>query len=154
MADETPLDARNIRLELTLPCDERFRPVLRVICHRIIRYVGYPEPQAAEIASAVVHATDGVLEHQESPEYTSLAVTVATSTRDIEFRIRYLCGVSDTGPGVESLLSQRRGSEVPLDAMRRVMRGVEFGSSDGVEYCVLNQLLPPPYMETSHPDES
>ena len=31
---------------------------------------------------------------------------------------------------------------------------VEFGSSDGVEYCVLNQLLPPPYMETSHADES
>ena len=154
MADETPLDARNIRLELTVPCDERFRPVLSVICQRIIRYIGYPEPQASDIASAVVHATDGVLEHEESPEYTNLVLTVATTTRELEFRIRYLCDSREAGVGIESLLSQRRGDEAPVDAMRRVMRGVEFGSADGVEYCVLNQLLPPSYLETPHPDES
>ena len=142
MTDETPLDTRNIRLELTVPCDARFRPVLSIMCQRIVRYIGYAEAQATDIAAAVVHATDGVLEHEESPEYTSLAVTIATTSRDIEFRIRYIGDANETGPGIQSLLSYPRGTEAPLDAMRRVMRGVEFGSDDGVEYCVLNQALP------------
>ncbi len=142
MADETPLDPRNIRLELTVPCDGRFRPVLHVMCERIIRYVGYAKAQASDIAAAVVHSTDGVLEHQKAPTFTSLAVTISTTTRDIEFRIRYLGDANATDPGIESLLSQVRGAEAPLDAMSRTMRDVEFGSVDGVEYCVLKQTLP------------
>ncbi len=147
MADDKPLDARAIRLEVTVPCDERFRPVLGVLCERMARYVGYGDVQAEELASAVVHATDGVLEHEESPQYTSLDVTIATSSSEIEFRVRYLtegatASDGDAGPGIESLLTRPRGDEPALDIIRRVMRRVEFGRSDGVEFCSLSKALP------------
>lgn len=145
MADDKPLDTRSIRLELTVPCDERFRTVLSLLCERMGRYVGYSESEARTLASSVVHATDGVLEHDAAPEYTSLDVTIATSETEIEFRVQYQRdGADDAAPavGVEHLLGRQRGSEVPLDVIRRAVQRVEFGQDHGVEFCALTMALP------------
>ena len=130
---------------MTVPCDERFRTVLSSLCERMARYVGYSESEASGLASSVVHATDGVLEHEEAPGYTSLDVTIATSETEIEFRVHYKRdGADEALPvvGIERLLSRQRGSDAPLDIIRRVMQRVEFGQRDGVEFCALTTMLP------------
>ena len=145
MADDKPLDTRSIRLEVTVPCDERFRTLLSILCERMTKYVWYSASDATELASSVVHVTDGVLEHEEAPEYTSLDVTIVTNATEIEFRVRYLReGTDGAGPavGIERLLSRQRGDDVPLDIMRRVMQRVEFGQDNGVEFCALTMTLP------------
>ena len=145
MADEKPLDTRSIRLEVTVPCDERFRPVLCVLCERMARYVGYSDSDATRLASSVVHATDGVLEHEEAPEYTSLDVTIATNETEIEFRVRYLREGSDDasdGVGIERLLGRQRHDGIPLDLIRSTAQRVEFGQDSGVEFCALTMALP------------
>ena len=40
MGEGKQLDAKAVRLELTVPCDTRFRPVLSTICERMAEYVG------------------------------------------------------------------------------------------------------------------
>ena len=145
MAAEKPLDTQRFRLELTIPCDDRFRPVLSVLCERVLRYVGYSGTEAEEVAAAVVHATDGVLVHGASRTYKDLDVTVATSERDIQFCVRYLCGhgePSGDAPSLAHLLSEGTGDEAPLDAIHRVMSRVEFGTDGGVEFCTLSKSLP------------
>ena len=145
MADDKPLDTRSIRLELTIPCDERFRTVLRLLCERMGRYVGYSESEAGTLASSVARATDGVLEHEEAPEYTSLDVTIATNETEIEFRVQYQregADEADSVVGIERLLGRQRGSEVPLDVIRRAVQRVECGQDRGVEFCALTMALP------------
>ena len=146
MDEGKPLDAKSIRLELTVPCDTRFRPVLMGICERMVAYVGFAGAEAAELAETIAHATDGVLDHDEAPEYTSLDVTFATNDAEIEIRVRYLCeeenGHAPDRPGIERLLSRRRDSEAPLDLIQRVMPRVEFGRDNGVEFCTLSKPLP------------
>jgi hypothetical protein len=145
MVDDKPRDTRSIRLEITVPCDERFRTVLSSLFERMARYVGYSETRASELASSVVHATDGVLEHEEAPEYTSLGVTVATSETEIEFRVHYKRGGADGAHpvvGIERWLGRQRGSDAPIDVIRRVIERVEFGQDDGVEFCALAMTLP------------
>ena len=145
MIDEETLDTQAFRLELSVPCDDRFRPVLSILCERMVRYVGYSEAEAAEVAAAVVHATDGVVVDGKSPTYKDLDVTIATSESDIEFRVRYLRGSGEPSfdaPSIEHRLSERSGGEAPLDAIHRVMGRVEFGQDDGVEFCALSKSLP------------
>ena len=45
--DDKPLDTRRMSIELTVPCDDRFRPIVSVVCQRVAKYVGYPEAEAA-----------------------------------------------------------------------------------------------------------
>ena len=142
MTDDKPLDTRSIRLELTVPCDERFRSVLSLMCERMARYVGYQGTEAAELAATVACAADSVLTHEEAPPYSSLDLTILTSESEIEFRVRYLGEKLPDAGAIERLLSHRRGDEVPLEVMQRVMRRVEFGMDDGVEFCALSQALP------------
>ena len=146
MGEDNPLDTKAVRLELKVPCDSRFRPVLSTICERMAEYVGYPHCDATELADTIVHATDGVLDHEEAAEYTSLDVTFATGQEEIEIRVRYLCegGVDPQAqqPGIERLLSRRRDAEAPLDIIQRVMRRVEFGREGGIEFCALSKPLP------------
>jgi hypothetical protein len=143
MTEDKPLDTRSIRLELTVPCDERFRSVLSLMCERMAQYVGYGGAEAAELAATVARAGDSVLAHDEAPPYVSLGLRILTSETEIEFRVQYL---GDKSPGdggeIERLLSRRCGEEVPLEVMQRVMRRVEFGLDDGVEFCALSQALP------------
>ena len=146
MGEERPRDAKSIRLVLRVPCDTRFRPVLTLMCERMAAYVGLSGVDAAELSQAVTHATDGVLDHREAPEYTSLDVTFATTDDEIEIRVCYLCNTEDGSsadrPGIEHLLGSRRDAESPLDLIRRVMQRVEFGRSNDVEFCTLSKPLP------------
>ncbi len=157
MTDDRPLDTQAFRLEFTIPCDDRFRPVLGVLCEHMVRYVGYSQTEAAEVAAAVVHATDGVLVPSERPAYKDLDVTFATSESEIEFRVRYLRGQgepSGEAPSIAHLLGERSGDEAPLDAIHRVMGRVEFGQDDGVEFCTLTKSLPEEPGKPSHPEPS
>ncbi len=157
MADDRPLDTQAFRLELTVPCDDRFRPLLSVLCERMVRHVGYSQTEAAEVAAAVVHATDGVLVHSECPAYKDLDVTIATSESEIEFCVRYLRGQGEPSgdePSIAHLLSKRSGDEAPLDAIHRVMGHVEFGQEDGVEFCTLTKSLPEEPSPRSRPEPS
>ena len=133
-------------MELTIPCDDRFRPVLSLLCQRMSRYVGYSGTEAEEVAAAVVHATDGVLVHGASQTYKDLDVTIATSESDHSV-LRPLPvwprGAVRRRPRVVAhLLSEHSGDEAPLDAIHRVMSRVEFGKVDGVEFCTLSKSLP------------
>ena len=145
MVQEDPLNTGSLRLEIAIPCDDRFRPVLSLLCERMARYIGYPDADASELAQTVVHATDGVLTHENAPPYDSLDVTILTTDRDIEFHVRYLRDATDAStpaPGIRHLLSLSTGSEAPLDILRRVMRRVDFGQTEGIEYCTLTKALP------------
>ena len=143
MSDDKPLDSRSIRLELSVPCDQRFRPLLSLMCERMARYVGYRDREATELAAAVVRAADGVLASEDAPAYHSMDLTILTSESEIEFRVRYLRENPAVESGaIERLLSRPQGDDVPLDLMQRVMRRVEFGLDEGVEFCALSQALP------------
>ena len=146
MGEEKPLDAKSMRLELKVPYDTRFRPVLAGICERMAAHLGFTGAEATELAETIAHTTDGVLDHDEAPDYTSLDVTFATNDAEIEIRVRYLCEGENSHatdrPGIERLLSRRRNDEAPLDLIQRVMRCVEFGRDNGVEFCTLSKRLP------------
>lgn len=139
-------DPKAIRLELSVPCDARFRHVLAALSEKMAAYVGYAAPEATQVADTVVHATDGVFGDDEPTAYTTLDVTFATSDQEMEIRVRYVCAETDasrTGtPEIERLLSRRQGGAAPIDAMQRVMGRVEFGHTDGVEFCTLTKRLP------------
>ena len=145
MGKGKPLDAKSMRLELKVPCDTRFRPVLAGICERMAAHVAFAGAEAAELAETIAHATDGVLDHDKPPDYTSLDVTFATNDAEIEISVRYLCegenSYATDRPGIERLLSRRRNDEGPLNLIQRVMRRVEFGRDNGVEFCTLSKPL-------------
>ena len=107
---------------------------------------GLPERRPPSWLKRSRYATDGVLDHDEAPEYTSLDVMFATNDAEIEIRVRYLCegenGHATDRPRIERLLSRRRDGETPLDLIQRVMPRVEFGRDNGVEFCTLSKPLP------------
>ena len=146
MTEDRPLDPKSIRMDLTVPCDERFRKVLTIISARMAEYVGYAKAEAEELATTIVHATDGVLDHVEAPDYSSVEVTFATSEEEIEVRLRYLREEGGTTAldrsDIERMLSHRRDDEAPLDVIQRAVTRVEFGRENGVEFCALTKALP------------
>ena len=145
MAEDKFGGGKAIRLELSVPCDARFRQVLGAMSQKMASYVGYAEREATEVADMLVRAADGVF-HAEGPSvYTTLDVTFATSDEEMEIRVRYVCADATgdaNGPGIEHLLRQRGDGDAPLDVMQRVMRTVEFRRDNGVEICTLTKLLP------------
>lgn len=145
MVDETPRDARLTRLELTVPCDARFRSLLEVMSEKMAGYVGYPRLDACAVAEAVARAAGAAFSGREQRTYSSVVVTFATSAREMEIQVRYhgddQADRTDL-PGIERVLARRGRGAAPLDAMRRVVRRVEFGRDRGVECCRLIKPLP------------
>ena len=90
MDDEKPLDPKSIRLDLTVPCDARFRPVLTVITERMAEYLGFPEPEANALTASLIDEANGVLDHDEAPSYSSVEVTFATSDTEIAIQLHCL----------------------------------------------------------------
>ncbi len=146
MAEDKLGETKAIRLELSLPCDVRFRPVLAAMSEKMAEYVGFAKSEATEIAETVVCATDGVFDDDAPSAYSTLDVTFSTNDQEMEIRVRYVCegtaGGDAGGLGIERLLSQRGESDAPLDVMQRVMGRVEFGRDAGAEVCTLAKLLP------------
>lgn len=146
MAEGKQGDPKAIRLELSIPCDARFRQVLAAMSEKMAAYVGYAEADATEVADTVLHATEGVFGDDEPATYTTVDVTFATSDREMEIRLRYVCAEADPGrkdeSEIERRLTRRHKGDAPLDVMQRVMRSVEFGRDNGAEFCSLTKLLP------------
>ena len=143
MVDEKLDDSKAIRLELSVPCDARFRQVLAAMSEKMASYVGYAANEATEVAEILTRATDGVCRAEGGAAYTAFDVTFATSDETMEIQVRYICAEAHpAGQGIEHLLSQGGDQDAPLALMQRSMHTVEFGHDEGVEFCTLTKLLP------------
>lgn len=145
MAGEMPRAASGLHLELTVPCDERFSELLNAVSRKMATYVGYADADAELVAATVMQATGGLLSRNPPGGYTSLDLTFAARGRDMEILLRYRrrhrSGQSAPSDIRERLCGCGEGG-APVDAMRRVMAGVECGCEDGVEFCRLTKRLP------------
>ena len=144
MAGETQHGPAAVRLELTVPCDPRFRDLLESVSRRMAAYIGYADADAEAIAGAVMQATGGLLGGAAPAAYASLDLTFATSAREMEILLRYVRRgrkAPPDAPGVEHVL-RRAGGGAALDALQRTMERVELGRRDGIEFCRLTKLLP------------
>ena len=54
-------------------------------------YVGYPRVEARTVAEAVAQATADVFGESGPQPHASLSLSFATSDREMEIRVRYLC---------------------------------------------------------------
>lgn len=114
MADPKPRRAGPMRVELTVPCEARFRGLLEAMCRKMAAHVGYPEADAGALAGTVAQATADVFGAGARRAEASLHVRFTTTERELEVRVRYLCA-----PGER-----------------------EAGRAGGVECCKLTRLLP------------
>lgn len=134
-----------LQLELSVPCDERFGELLQAVSRRMAVYIGYADADADAVAETVMQATGGLLTRNPPGGYTSLDLTLAARGRDMEILLRYRRrhrrGQSAPSDIRERLCGCGEGG-APVDAMRRVMAGVECGCEDGVEFCRLTKRLP------------
>ena len=145
MADEMPQGPTAVRLELTVPCDPRFRDLLAAVSRRMAAYIGYADADADAIAETVLQATGGQLGRGAPAAYASLDLTFATRDREMEILLRYVRKERQVLPNEHDLqhLLRRVGERgAPIDAIRRVMECVEFGRQDGVEFCRMTRQLP------------
>ena len=143
MAGEMPQGSSDVQLDLSVPCDERFGELLRAVSRRMAAHIGYADADA--VAAAVMQATAGLLGRDAPAEYASLDLTFAARGRDMEILLRYRrrrrSGKSAPSDIRERLCGCGEGA-APVDALRRVMAGVECGCEGGVEFCRLTRRLP------------
>lgn len=126
MADPKPPGAGPMRVELTVPCEARFRRLLEVMCRKMAAHVGYPEADAGALAGTVAQATAGVFAAGEPRAEASLHVRFTTTERELEIRVRCLCA-----------------PDAPRNAAPRDAAGhVEHGQDGGIECCTLTRPLP------------
>ena len=136
----------SLSLDVTVPCEARYLPILRRLAHRTVEYIGYHESVRDEVVRTIDHAVHGVFETDENA-YTDIELRMATTENSMLVRIRYL-GASARGEGptaIEQLLSRPDGDEVPLERLRRAMKRVVLGrepGADGVDFCELTRELP------------
>ncbi len=137
--------AASIGLNVTLPCEARYLPLLRQLAERAADHLGYRTPHRDDVVDAIEQAVLGVFE--PGAAYTHVELCLAASGRNLQVRIRYL-GASpprDGAPVIERLLSRSGPDGVPLDRLRRSMRTVVLGcgsDDDGADFCELTRALP------------
>ena len=141
-----PEATTSIGLNVTLPCEARYVPILRRLAERTADYLGYGTPHRDEVVHAIEQAVLRVFEPGDAA-YTHVELRMAASGRNMQVRIRYL-GASlprDGAPAIERLLSRSGPDGVPLELLRRSMRTVVLGrgpDGDGVDFCELTRALP------------
>lgn len=145
MADDAQPEGDAVRLEVTLPCDERFRPLMDKLAGKLVAGFGYTESEADGVARALAHATSAVAARAGESDCTSLAMTFTSAGGALTIRVRYLVdgagACASTGASVARLLAAG-GEDAPLAAMRRAVSRAEVGEVDGVECCTLVTPLP------------
>ncbi len=135
----------SLRLDVTLPCEARYLPMLRQLTVRTVDYLGYHESLRDEVVRAIELAVNGVF--GAGGAYRDVEVQLGTSETDMLVRIRYL-GASAGGAGptpIEQLLSQADGDDSPITQLRRAMKAVVVGresGDDAADYCELTKALP------------
>ena len=103
----------SLSLDVTVPCEARYLPLLRQLAERTVEYIGYHESLREEVVQTIDHAVHGVFETHESG-YTEIELRLATTEDDMLVRVRYL-GAPAGGEGptaIEQLLSRPDGDEV------------------------------------------
>ena len=145
-AAENQAPMSSLRVDVTVPCDARYLPMLRQITQRTVDYIGYHESLREEVAGTIDYAMHGVFETDEGA-YTDIELQLSTTENDMLVRIRYL-GSSARGEGptsIEQLLARPDGNEVPLERLRRAMKTVVLGRESGTagaDFCELTRELP------------
>ena len=135
-----------MRLDMSVSCDERFRPLLDQLVSRMISYVGFDASDAAAVAGGVERAIGGARACMAGTPDARLDLRFVIC--DTEMKIRIACrpapGAADgaEGPVLDRVLSAGGGDGTPLDLIRRVMTRVEFGREDGLDVCTLAKALP------------
>ena len=136
----------SLGLDVTVPCEARYLPILRQLAQRAVNYIGYDESLRDEVVQTIEHAVHGVFETNENV-YTDIELQLGTTENSMLVRIRYL-GAPARGEGpsaIEQLLSRPDGDDVPLDRLRRAMKTVVLGRESGAagaDFCELNRELP------------
>ena len=131
MTHETPA---SIRLEITLPCDPRFRSMLGQIVDRLVASVGGPTDGAADVTAAMREATTGVLARAGDAACSSLALSLVRDDSALTVRVRYVG--ARPGGAVARILADR-ADDAPVPAMRRTVGRVEVADEDGAAGCTL-----------------
>ncbi len=136
----------SLSLDVTVPCEARYLPLLRQLTQRTVELIGYRESLGEEVVQTIDHAVHGVFETDDS-SYTDIELRLATTEKDMLVRIRYL-GAPAGGEGptaIERLLSSPDGDDVPLERLRRGMKTVVLGresGEEGADFCELTRALP------------
>ena len=143
---ERPDPTTSIGLNVTLPCEARYLPILRRLAERAADHLGYRTTHRDDVVCAIEQAVVRVFEPGDTV-YTHVELHLAACGRDMRVRIRYLGASRPRGgaPIIEQLLSRSGPDGVPLDRLRRSMRTVVLGrgpENDGADFCELTRALP------------
>ena len=136
----------SLRVDVTVPCDVRYLPMLRQLAKRTVDYIGYHESLGEEVVGTIDHAVHGVFETAQNA-YTDIELQLSTTENDMLVRIRYL-GASERSDGptaIEQLLSRPDGDDIPLERLRLAMKTVVLGRESGTagaDFCELTRELP------------
>ena len=138
--------AASIRLNVTLPCEARYLPILRRLAEQTADHLGYRASHRDEVVRAIEQAVLRVFESRDAA-YTHVELRVAASGRIMQIRVRYLGAAPPRAgaPAIERLLSRSGPDGVPLEQLRRSMRTVVLGrgpDDDGADFCELTRALP------------
>lgn len=133
-------------LDVTLPCEPRYLPMLRLLAARTIEYIGYDRQSRDALVATLDSAIRGVF-GEEADRYRAITLRFATSDHDMLIHIRYLgAPCDDRGPArIEDLLSRGAAGATPLERLRRDMTTVTVGretGDDAAEFCNLTKTLP------------
>ena len=143
---DRPDSTTSIGLNVTLPCEARYLPILRRLAERAADQLGYRTTHRDDVVCAIEQAVLRVFEPGDAA-YTHVELHLAARGSVLRVRIRYL-GASrprDGAPVIEQLLSRSGPDGVPLDRLRRSMRTVVLGrgpEGDGADFCELTRALP------------
>ena len=135
----------SLSLDVTVPCEARYLPLLRQLTQRTVELIGYRESLGEEVVQTIDHAVLGAFEDVQV--YTNVEIQLATTETCMRVRVRYLGAVARAeGPtAIEQRLSRPNGDEVPLDRLRRTMKTVVLGRESGTagaDFCELTRELP------------
>ena len=131
MADGTPA---SVRMEITLPCDPRFRSMLDQLVDRLVATVGGPADAASDVTAAMREATTGVLARAADTSCTSLALSLVRDDCALTVRVRYVGAGKRSG--VARVLADR-ADEAAVPVLRRAAGRVEVADVDGAPCCTL-----------------
>ena len=138
--------AVSIGLNVTLPCEARYLPLLRRLAERAADHLGYRAPHRDDVVCAIEQAVLGVFEPGDAASYTHVELRMAAGGRSMRVRIRYLgAPLPRDGVPIERLLSRPGPDGVPIERLRRSMGTVVLGrgpDDEGADFCELTRALP------------
>ncbi len=145
MSDEPEAQMSSLRLDVTMPCQARYLPMLRQLAVRTVDYLGYHEAVRDEVAQTIDLALAGMFGAEGV--YRDVEVQLATTETDMLVRIRYLgaSGHGDSSARIAHYLSESDSGEPLIARLERVMKSVVVGREpghDAVDYCELTKALP------------